>query len=176
PKEVLGYEVGEWHVSHDQLVMYMKAVAEASDRVTFEEIGRTYEKRPQVMLTITSPSNLANLDQIKAERAKLRDSGASVDLAKMPVVMFMGYSVHGNEASGANAALLAAYHFAAAKEIGADLENMVLLLDPAINPDGLNRFASWVNSHKSYNMNGDSNNIEFSEAYPRGRTNHYWFD
>lgn len=176
PKEVLGYEVGEWHVSHDQLVMYMKAVAEASDRVTFEEIGRTYEKRPQVMLTITSPSNLANLDQIKAERAKLRDSGASVDLAKMPVVMFMGYSVHGNEASGANAALLAAYHFAAAKEIGADLENMVLLLDPAINPDGLNRFASWVNSHKSYNMNGDPNNIEFSEAYPRGRTNHYWFD
>src|SRR5690606_14611713 len=87
PKEVLGYEVGEWHVSHDQLVMYMKAVAEASDRVTFEEIGRTYEKRPQVMLTITSPANLTNLDQIKAERAKLRDSGASVDLAKMPVVM-----------------------------------------------------------------------------------------
>ena len=176
PKEVLGYEVGEWHVSHDQLVMYMKAVADASDRVTFEEIGRTYEKRPQVMLTITSPANLAKIDQIKDERKKLRDAGATVDIEKMPIVMFMGYSVHGNEPSGANAALLAAYHFAAAREIEGDLDNMVLLLDPAINPDGLNRFASWVNSHKSYNMNGDPNNVEFSEAWPRGRTNHYWFD
>lgn len=176
PKEILGYEVGEWHVSHDQLVMYMKAVAEASDRVTFEETGRTYEKRPQVLLTITSPANLSKIDQIKADRKKLRDAGASADIENMPIVMFMGYSVHGNEPSGANASLLAAYHFAAAKEIAGDLDKMVLLLDPAINPDGLNRFASWVNTHKSYNMNGDPNNAEFNEAWPRGRTNHYWFD
>ncbi|WP_026956258.1 M14 family metallopeptidase [Algoriphagus vanfongensis] len=176
PQEVLGYEVGEWHVTHDQLVMYMKAVAEASDRVIFEETGRTYEKRPQTLLTITSPANLAKLDQIKADRAKLREPGASVSIESMPAVMFMGYSVHGNEPSGANASLLAAYHFAAANEIEAELENIVLLLDPAINPDGLNRFASWVNSHKAYNLNGDPNGREYNEAWPRGRTNHYWFD
>ncbi|AMQ55233.1 M14 metallopeptidase family protein [Algoriphagus sanaruensis] len=176
PKEVLGYEVGEWHVTHDQLVMYMKAVATASDRVIFEETGRSYEKRPQTLLTITSPSNLSKLDQIKADRAKLRIPGSNVDIQKMPVVMFMGYSVHGNEPSGANASLVAAYHFAAANEIASDLENMVLLLDPAINPDGLNRFASWVNSHKAYVMNGDPAQRELNEAWPRGRTNHYWFD
>jgi hypothetical protein len=176
PKQVLGYEVGEWHVTHDQLVMYMKAVAAASDRVKFEETGRSYEKRPQTLLTITSPSNLGKLDQIKAERAKLREPGSSVNIQNMPVVMFMGYSVHGNEPSGANASLLAAYHFAAANEIAADLENIVLLLDPAINPDGLNRFASWVNSHKAYVMNGDPAQRELNEAWPRGRTNHYWFD
>lgn len=136
PKEVLGYEVGEWHVTHDQLVMYMKAVADASDRVVFEETGRSYEKRPQTLLTISSPANLGRLDQIKADRKKLRDPNASVDIEAMPVVMFMGYSVHGNEASGANASLLAAYHFAAANEIESELENIVLLLDPAINPDG----------------------------------------
>ncbi len=176
PKQVLGYEVGEWHVTHDQLVMYMKAVAAASDRVKFEETGRSYEKRPQTLLTISAPANLAKLDQIKAVRAKLRDPAASVNIATMPVVLFMGYSVHGNEPSGANAALLAAYHFAAANEIEADLKDMVLLLDPAINPDGLNRFASWVNSHKAYNMNGDPAQRELNEAWPRGRTNHYWFD
>ncbi len=176
PKQVLGYEVGEWHVTHDQLVMYMKAVAEASNRVVFEETGRSYEKRPQTLLTISSPANLARLDQIKADRKKLRDPNQSVSIESMPVVMFMGYSVHGNEASGANASLLAAYHFAAANEIEAELENVVLLLDPAINPDGLNRFASWVNSHKSYNLNGDPNGREYNEAWPRGRTNHYWFD
>ncbi|MDP2041373.1 MAG: M14 family metallopeptidase [Algoriphagus sp.] len=176
PKQVLGYEVGEWHVTHDQLVMYMKAVAEASDRVIFEETGRSYEKRPQTLLTITSPRNLTKLDQIKADRAKLRDPGATVNIQNMPVVMFMGYSVHGNEPSGANASLVAAYHFAAANEISADLENIVLLLDPAINPDGLNRFASWVNSHKAYILNGDPAQRELNEAWPRGRTNHYWFD
>ncbi len=176
PKEVLGYEVGEWHVTHDQLVMYMKAVAEASDRVIIEETGRTYEKRPQVLLTITSPANLGRLDEIKAEREKLRDPAASVSISDMPVVMFMGYSVHGNEPSGANASLLAIYHFAAANEIEADLDDIVLLLDPAINPDGLNRFASWVNSHKAYNLNGDPAGREYNEAWPRGRTNHYWFD
>lgn len=176
PKQVLGYEVGEWHVTHDQLVNYMKAVAATSDRVKFEETGRSYEKRPQTLLTITSPANLGKLDQIKAERAKLREAGASVNIQNMPVVMFMGYSVHGNEPSGANAALVAAYHFAAANEISADLENIVLLLDPAINPDGLNRFASWVNSHKAYILNGDPAQRELNEAWPRGRTNHYWFD
>ncbi len=176
PKQVLGYEVGEWHVTHDQLVMYMKAVAEASDRVIFEETGRSYEKRPQTLLTITSPNNLTKLDQIKAERTKLRIPGESVAIEKMPVVMFMGYSVHGNEPSGANASLVAAYHFAAANEIAAELEDIILLLDPAINPDGLNRFASWVNSHKAYIMNGDPAQRELNEAWPRGRTNHYWFD
>jgi hypothetical protein len=176
PKQVLGYEVGEWHVTHDQLVTYMKAVAEASDRVIFEETGRSYEKRPQTLLTITSPANLGKLEQIKAERRKLRTPGATVDIQNMPAVMYMGYSVHGNEPSGANASLIAAYHFAAANEIAADLENIVLLLDPAINPDGLNRFASWVNSHKAYILNGDPAQRELNEAWPRGRTNHYWFD
>lgn len=176
PEQVLGYQVGEWHVTHDQLVIYMKAVAEASDRVKFEETGRTYEKRPQTLLTISAPSNLAKIDQIKADRKMLRDPNASIDTENMPVVMFMGYSVHGNEASGANASLLAAYHFAAANEIESELQNIVLLLDPAINPDGVNRFASWVNSFKAYNLNGDPNGIEYNEAWPRGRTNHYWFD
>ncbi len=176
PKQVLGYEVGEWHVTHDQLVSYMKAVAASSDRVKFEETGRSYEKRPQVLLTISSPKNLGKIEQIKSERAKLRIPGAQVDIQAMPLVMFMGYSVHGNEPSGANAALVAAYHFAAANEIAPELENIILLLDPAINPDGLNRFASWVNSHKAYVMNGDPAQRELNEAWPRGRTNHYWFD
>ena len=176
PKEVLGFEVGEWHATHDQVVMYMHALANASDRVKLELMGRTYEMRPQLVLTISSPANLGKLDQIKADRKKLRDPSANVNLQQMPLVMWAGYSVHGNEPSAVNAALLAAYHFAAANEIAKDLENIVILLDPALNPDGVNRFASWVNSHKSYVMNGDPNNRELNEAWPRGRTNHYWFD
>ncbi len=61
PADILGYPVGTWHVRHDQLVNYMYALAEASDRVTIKEIGRTHEQRPLLLLTITSPSNQSNI-------------------------------------------------------------------------------------------------------------------
>ena len=55
PKELLGFEVGTWHVSHDKLVNYMYRLAESSDRIHIENRGRTYEDRPILLLTITSP-------------------------------------------------------------------------------------------------------------------------
>ncbi|MCH7413475.1 zinc carboxypeptidase [Belliella sp. R4-6] len=176
PKDVLGFEVGEWHASYDQVVMYMNALAAASDRVTIEVIGRTYEMRPQLTLTITSPSNHSKIEEIKSERKKLRLPNANLETKDMPVVVYAGYSVHGNEASAVNASLLAAYHFAASNEVAPDLENMIILIDPSLNPDGVNRFASWVNSNKSYTPNGDPANRELNEPWPRSRTNHYWFD
>ncbi|MCC5937586.1 MAG: zinc carboxypeptidase [Lunatimonas sp.] len=176
PKSILGFEVGEWHASHDQVVNYFRVLAQTSDRVSLVEYGRTYEKRPLVMLVVTSPQNLRRLGEIKEQRRALRHSPEDANPENTPFVMYMGHSVHGNEASAIQASIVSAYHFASAEEVGAELENMVLLIDPAINPDGVNRFASWVNSHKSYNLNGDRNNRELNEAWPGGRTNHYWFD
>jgi hypothetical protein len=180
PKEFLGYEVGEWHVGHDQLVYYMRAVAAASDRVTIKTFARSYEGRPLVLLTITSPENQKRIDEIQREHVQLTDPNASKDLNvdNMPVVLYQGYSIHGNEASGSNAALLYAYYLAAAQgdAIEERLKNTVILLDPSFNPDGMNRFASWVNTHKSYHPVADGNEREYNEAWPRGRTNHYWFD
>lgn len=174
PSSVLGFEVGTWHANHSQVVHYFKTLAENSPRAVLIEYGRSYEKRPLLMLAVSSPENIRNLEAIKSQRIGLRRGTASPE--ELPVVMYMGHSVHGNEASGVNASLLSAYHFTAATEIAEDLENMVLLIDPAINPDGINRFASWVNSHRSYHPNGDPNNRELNETWPRGRTNHYWFD
>jgi hypothetical protein len=56
------------------------------------------------------------------------------------------------------------------------LNETVILLDPSFNPDGLNRFASWVNTHKSQTLVTDPVSRELNEAWPGGRTNHYWFD
>ncbi|MFD2514317.1 M14 family metallopeptidase [Pontibacter locisalis] len=180
PKELLGYNVGEWHVSHDQLAMYMRIMAEASDRMTITEYGRTHENRPLYLLTVTSPENLKNIETIKANHKKLTNpsESGSVNIKDMPAVVWMGYSVHGNEPSGSNASLLAVYHLAAAQgpEIEKLLKETVILIDPSINPDGLNRFASWVNTHRGKNLVTDNNSAEFDEVWPRGRTNHYWFD
>ncbi|AEL25783.1 M14 family metallopeptidase [Cyclobacterium marinum] len=176
PSSILGFEVGEWHANHTQVVNYYKTVAEQSSRATLINYGSTYEKRPLLMLAVSSPKNIQQLDKLKEQRGGLRYPDFKSNLQGMPVVMYMGHSVHGNESSGVNASLLSAYHFTAAKEIEEDLDNIILLIDPAINPDGINRFASWVNSHKSYYPNGDRNNRELNETWPRGRTNHYWFD
>ena len=180
PEEILGFQVGQMHAEHTQMVNYYQALAEASPRVSLEEYGRTYENRPLYLLKITSEENQQNLDEIRQQHVRLTDPEQSqqIDVSEQPVVVWMGYSVHGNEPSGTNAALLFAYYLAAAQgdEVESMLENAVVLMDPFINPDGINRFATWVNTHKAEYLSTDPENIEQNEHWPRGRTNHYWFD
>ena len=179
PQSVIGHEVGEWHVTHDKLMYYMQALAKASDRITIENRGKTFEGRPILLLTITSPENHKNIENIQKDHMALTEKGgASLNLDDMPIIVYQGFSIHGNEPSGANAGLAYAYYLAAAQgpEIEAKLENMVILMDPSYNPDGLQRFAYWANTNKSINLNPDNNEREYHEVWPGGRTNHYWFD
>ncbi len=180
PQKVLGYMPGEWHVTHDQLVAYMQLLAAASDRITIEETGRTYENRPLLLLTITSPENHRKLEALRREHLSLTDPQAAQKLRtdKMPVVVYQGFSIHGNEPSGSNAALLVAYYLAAAKTNAVEslLDQAIILFDPSFNPDGLQRFSTWANMHKSQTLVSDPQSREFHEVWPRGRTNHYWFD
>jgi hypothetical protein len=180
PVEVLGFEVGHRHVRHDQLVKYMHAVAEASDRVTIQEYAKTHGYRPLLLLTVTSPQNQTRINEIRTEHVKLTDPNVSgsVDIASMPIVVWQGFSVHGNEPSGSNASLLTLYYLAAAQgpEIDRMLNETVVLLDPSINPDGLDRFALWANMHVGKTKVSDPNHREHLEVWPNGRTNHYWFD
>ncbi|MFQ3213106.1 MAG: hypothetical protein ACJAT1_001640 [Marivirga sp.] len=180
PASIIGHEVGEWHVTHDKLVYYMRAVAKASDRISLIETGKTYEGRPQLLLAITHPENISQLAEIRKQHKALTEPSISkpLDVENMPVVTWMGYSIHGNEPSGSNAAMLTAYYLAAAQgtDIDDKLKDVVVLLDPSFNPDGLNRFATWANMHKSDYLVTDPNDREFNEVWPGGRTNHYWFD
>jgi Zinc carboxypeptidase len=181
PKDIIYHEVGEWHVTHDRLVNYMKAIAAAApERVKLETMGFTYEGRPQVLLIITSQKNQQRLEEIRQQHLLLSDpaKSASVNTNDMPIVVWIGHSIHGNEPSGANASLLSAYYLAAAqgKPIDELLDNTVILFDPSFNPDGLQRFSTWANQHKSKNLVTDPNSREFNEVWPGGRFNHYWFD
>lgn len=180
PQSVIGHAVGESHVSHDKLVEYLKVLDKSSDRITLETTGYTHEGRPLLLLTITSPENHRNIDKIRAEHVQLTDpsQSAALNTATMPAVFYLGCSIHGNEASGVNAGLLIAYHLAAAQgpEIEMTLSNTIILFDPSFNPDGMQRFATWVNSRKSKLPSADPNDMEHHEPWPQGRTNHYWFD
>lgn len=180
PAAVVGHEVGAWHITHDRLVQYMKVIAAASERVALKVTGTTYEGREQLALFITAPDNHARLEQIREQHLQLSDpeKSAGLSIDAMPLVVWIGCSIHGNEPSGANMSLLLAYYLAAAQgpQIEALLRNTIIILDPSFNPDGLNRFATWVNMHKSATMVSDPNAREFNEVWPGGRTNHYFFD
>ena len=177
PKSIIGHEVGEWHVTHDKLVEYMKSLAKASDRVTLENRGKTFEGRPLLLLTITSPNNHLRINDIR-QRHIDGTNNASIDVSNDPIIVYQGFSIHGNEPSGSNASLVAAYYLAASLSSETEdlLKNTVILFDPSFNPDGLQRFAYWANTNKSKNINPDPNDREYFEVWPRGRTNHYWFD
>ena len=175
PTQALGASVGEWHVRHDQLANYMQVLASQSDRVSLVETGRTHENRPLYLLAFSSVENQQNLDEIQARHIQNLGKSANKD---DPLIIWMGYSVHGDEPSGSNAALLIAYYLAAGESelINQLLKDNIILLDPSVNPDGLSRFAQWANMHKSKNLVADPNHREHQQGWPSGRTNHYWFD
>ncbi|MBT8309366.1 MAG: zinc carboxypeptidase, partial [Flavobacteriaceae bacterium] len=179
PESIIGHQVGKWHVTHDKLMMYMNALAASSDRITIEDRGKTFEDRPILLLTITSPENHADIHNIRNSHVALTEENSNtLNTSNMPIVVYQGFSIHGNEPSGSNASLLAAYHLAASQsqDVKDLLDNTVILFDPSFNPDGLQRFAYWANVNKSKNLNADPNDREYSEVWPGGRTNHYWFD
>ncbi|WP_286264269.1 M14 family zinc carboxypeptidase [Thalassotalea atypica] len=173
PSAFIGSEIGEQHLRHDQLVGYLSHLASQSNRIKLTEMGKTYQQRTQLLLTISSPENLANLDTILADRDK-----KSYRAGNDPVVVWLGYSVHGDEISGAHAALIVAYHLAASqdKSIEQMLKETIIVIEPSINPDGMDRFANWANTFKGMTANPDPNHIEHHQHWPSGRTNHFWFD
>ena len=134
PTQAFGVSVGEWHVRHDQIANYMQVLASQSDRVSLVETGRTHENRPLYLLAFSSPENQQNLAAIQTKH--IRNLGQSTD-KNDPLIIWMGYSVHGDEPSGSNAALLIAYYLAAGQDeqIEQLLNNNIVLLDPSLNPD-----------------------------------------
>lgn len=172
PESILGFGIGERHPRHDQVLSYLQQVAASSSRVKIEEMGRTTQFRSQMLLTISSPENISNLDDILARRSDITAS------AKDPVVVWLGYSVHGDEISGTNAAMVVAYHLAAAedKTVTDMLNDTIIVIEPSINPDGMDRFVNWVTTHRGITVNPDPNHIEHHQGWRTGRTNHFGFD
>ena len=179
PLSVIGHEVGEFHISHDKLSHYVQEISRASNRVKLVNRGKSYENRTSWLMIITSESNHSRLEEIRKQHLELSNSkGKDIDVSNMPIVVYQGFSVHGDEPSGSNAALPYMYHLLASdsEETKELLDNVIILLDASLNPDGLQRFSQWANSNKNQSLNPDPNDREYNQYWPRGRTNHYWFD
>ena len=179
PEEFLGYEIGDQHTRHDLILAYFKYLSSVSERANLINYGKTHEGRSLVLLSISSSENLKNLEEIKIEHLKSTIPGSIKTINEnLPIIINLGYGIHGNEPSGSEAALLTAYTLIASKNKKIDqlTTNAVVFIDPTLNPDGRDRHSQWANQYKSINLVADSNDAEHNESWPRGRTNHYWFD
>ena len=179
PEEFLGRPIGSQHTRHDLIVAYLTKLAELSDRAEIETYGYTHEMRKLVMLRVSTPENLKNLESIKTEHLKFIDPNQSpTNYNAVPIFIQLGYNVHGNEPSSSEAALLTAYTLVASNssEVKNYIENSVIFIDPTINPDGRDRHTQWANQFLAKEIVSDGADAEHNETWPRGRTNHYWFD
>ena len=179
PEQFLGYPIGSHYTRSDQIVAYLRELDRLSERVSTRVIGKTYEERPQLVATITAPENQQNLAQIHEQRRGLTDpSRPAPDYARLPVVVSLNFGVHGNESSSSEAALLLAYYLTASTnpETQQWLREAVVTIDPLENPDGRDRASHWFDQNKSWPNVTDPLDREHTEAWPSGRTNHFYTD
>ena len=181
PEEIMSHKIGLRHTRTDQVVDYFEALASQSNRVIVTDHALTHEGRRLIHAIVTHPDNHKKLDSIRLANLTLSDSPNKIkdsDLENMPMIAYLGFSIHGNEASGTEAAILLLYHLTAGngKEIDRILKNTVLLIDPMFNPDGRARFVNWVNGNRGAVATSDEQDREHNEPWPGGRTNHYLFD
>lgn len=179
PAEAFGHDIGDQPARHDLMVAYIRALAEKSPRMMVETIGYSHENRPILFVTVSSPENLARIDQIKASHVLRTDPARAGEASDdLPVVTWVNYGVHGAEASGMDSAIPTLYHLAAAQDEAtlSQLDNSVILITAIFNPDGHARRISWISQYGSDVRVTDPAHEIHNQYWPGGRTNHYWFD
>ena len=184
PSKFLDFNYGERVASPAQISSAILSWSKQSNRLKVVEYAKSHEGRPLYAIFISSPENIANLESIKlninklSDARNLNDRDAKSLINSLPAVAWMAYSIHGNETSGADAALGIIYHLIASKdpEVTNMLSNMVIVIDPMMNPDGRDRFAKSLEQFRGTSPNYDDQSLLHTGDWPYGRTNHYYFD
>ena len=184
PAQFLGYELGERFTEYHQSVQYFKYLAAQSDRISLNQYGETYEKRPLINLVVSSPENQSRMAELQQRHLRLlepdfaQSSEGQQVIANDPVFTSFSYNIHGNEASGTEAAMQVAYRLAAGsdQETADILANTVIIMYICINPDGRDRYVYWINGAGRDQAGINPRDLEHFAPWPNGRTNHYWFD
>jgi len=184
-QQIVGHRFGADVSSHAEIEIYLRALAKAAPfRTRLEKYGETYEGRALWQLVISSPENIERLDEIRAQNLQLCDpraterSEANRIIERAPAIVWLAYTVHGNESSGTDAAVLTAYHILADTRAAtkALLRDVVVIIDPIQNPDGRDRFINAYREMRGRFPQSEPYAAEHTERWPGGRFNHYGFD
>ncbi len=179
PDEFLPHKLGEHFTPHHLLVDYFQHVAGNSSKMRLIQYGKTYEDRPLILAIVSSEKNLERLEDIRQNN--LQKTGVLVgagDKALDKAIVWLSYSVHGNEAAGSESSMAVIYELVNGKNKKTEewLENTIVIIDPSINPDGYSRYSQWYRQFAGVNPNSTRGTWEHREPWPGGRVNHYLFD
>jgi hypothetical protein len=184
PQTLLRFDVGAFHTNYAQMERVIEKIAQAApDRVRINDIGETNEHRTMHLVAISAPENIARLDEIKRSIARLSDprgltpAEAQRLIAETPVVVWLNYTIHGNESASFETMMQVVYQLAASNEQATldVLKNTIALVNVCANPDGHERFVTWYNSVGTGNPEPLA--AEHREPWSvYGRVNHYRFD
>ncbi|WP_423735769.1 M14 family metallopeptidase [Chitinophaga caseinilytica] len=171
PSEFLGYPLGTRFTPHHKVVDYFRKLADGNRMVRLETYGQTYEGRPLILAVLSTPENIARIEDIRKGNLALLDGGATKD---QPVIIWLSYNVHGNEAVSTEAAMRTAHSLLTDRQ--ELLKNAVIIIDPCLNPDGRDRYVNFYNSVHARIPDATPFSREHVEPWPGGRPNHYYFD
>lgn len=173
PGSFLGYELGGKFTRHHQVVDYYQAVASASENVQLVEYGRTYEDRPLLLAFVSSKANLDNLDEIRKDNLRRAQIESGSPTSNKGIV-WLSYNVHGNESVSTEASMRTIYELLTNRQDW--LDDMVVIIDPCVNPDGRERYVNFYWQYGNQPYNPDPYSQEHLEPWPGGRANHYLYD
>ena len=184
PGDLLGFVLGSRAATAEEIETCLKSWAAASNRARVVEYARSHENRPLHYMVVTDPQNLQRLDAIQADIARLGDPRELSDeevaqlIEKTPPVAWLGYTIHGDETEGSDAALAVLYHLLAdTREVTQKLlRETIVIIDPLMNPDGRDRFLKMIAEQRGTQPNYDDQSSVHVGHWPRGRGNHYLFD
>ncbi len=174
PGTFLGYELGSEFTRHADVVRYFNYLDQNSDLLTYNVYGKTYERRTLGYAVLTAAENQAKLEEIRKNHLHAlgvtQENGSAEELP----IIWLSYNVHGNEASSTEAAMKTAYTLLTSRQ---DLlKNAIVIIDPAINPDGRDRYVNWYNRVRTLPNTVNADADEHNEPWPGGRYTHYLFD
>jgi len=182
PEAFLGYAIGREFTPHHRILEYFQALAAATNRVKIESIGETWEGRPLILAVITSPENHAAMESIRSRVISLSRpdtttaANAEQIAASTPVVVWLGFGVHGDESSSSEASMMVAHRLLTDESSATLLENCVVLIDPLQNPDGRQRYLEWYVHNRGVEPDPNHDALEHYQPWPGGRFNHYLVD
>ena len=164
---------------YHQTEAYFSHLVKESSLIKHQVYGQTNEERNLNVYFVSTPENLANLDQIRNNNLNaIGLSNQSNQKIGDKLIVWISFSVHGNEYAGMESAMTVAYELLnpANKETKEWLKNTIVILDPCENPDGLSRYANWLREISGKKTHPGLSDREHMEVWPGGRYNHYIFD
>lgn len=184
PDAILGYRVGTRPMTHGEMERCLLAWKE-SKRMKLQEYARSHERRALYYAVVTSERNHQRMGAIREGIGRLsdprkmgREEDARGIIAETPAIVWMAYSIHGDELSSTDAAVSVLHHLLAATDGETEklLDELVVIIDPLMNPDGRDRYIRQLDEFGCYAPNLDLAAMQHSGRWPRGRGNHYYFD